>query len=359
MNIIKNLFTHTMIAIVALFIGINATIILYGGQITEIRTTIETSIVDAESSIATSIEQVYDAVITVENYTTQLSSIGTGFFYKTDDKYGYLLTNNHVVSGAKKLMVTKNNLETTEATLMGSDEYADLAVLRVDKDFVDLTVEFGESTELKIGDTVFAVGTPIDIDYRGSVTKGIISGLNRQVTVSTENYGYFIMDVLQTSSPINPGNSGGPLCNISGEVIGINTLKLVEDEIEGMGFAIPIEIVIPILDELEEGKTIQRPILGVSVVDANNSYALKSYKIELTKEYEQGIVIVEAIKDSVSEKYGLQANDVIIKLDDIEIKDSTHFKYVLYKYLVGDEIIVTIERDGKEMQINVKLEKSA
>ena len=241
---------------------------------------------------------------------------------------------------------------------MGSDEYADLAVLRVDKSFVLQVATLGSSTDSEIGDTVFAVGTPVDVKYAGSVTKGIISGKNRMVNVTLDDGGAFMMEVIQTNTAINPGNSGGPLVNINGEVIGINTLKLVEDEIEGMGFAIPIEMATSVLDRLEKGEEIERPLLGVSMVDASNQYALFSYKVYLDKDYEKGVVVIDVEKDSPAGIAGLQKNDVILKINDIEIEDTTHLKYILYKYSVGDTVKLEYERDGKSNTVEVKLNKA-
>lgn len=323
-----------------------------------VETVVQNITLTESDTIAPSIKKVYDAVVTVQNYDNTLAAIGTGFVYKTDDNYGYILTNNHVVRGAKAIKVVNTQGETIEAKLMGSDEYADLAVLRVPKDFVLQTATFGDSTTLELGDSVFAVGTPVSLTYQGSVTKGIISGLDRQVTVDLESGGKFIMEVIQTNAAINPGNSGGPLVNLKGEVVGINTLKLVEDEIEGMGFAIPIEMVTAVLDRLETGAKIERPYLGVSMIDTTNAYLLYRNNILLGKDYENGVVVAGTEKDSDAYKAGLQKGDVILKINDVDIKDSAHFRYILYKYSIGDTIKVGIERDGKEKTIELKINKS-
>ena len=252
----KNKLIYIVTIILSISLGVCGTIITINFLPKEnnpIQEVIKQNItIEETDTIASSVDKVYDAVVTVSNYNTALSAIGTGFVYKTDDDYGYILTNNHVISGAKKITVTNTQEQTADATLLGSDEYADLAVLRVDKDFVLQVAELGNSTDIKIGDTVFTVGTPVSITYSGSVTKGIISGKTRTVPVSLDSGGNFMMEVLQTNAAINPGNSGGPLVNINGEVIGINTLKLVKDEIEGMGFAIPIEMATSVLSKLEK-----------------------------------------------------------------------------------------------------------
>lgn len=355
----KNKIIYICSVILSLFIGISGTLlVVYYIPSEEGEKVVQEVTITESDTIAPAVNKVYDSVVTVLNYGNQLQATGTGFVYKTDDKYGYILTNNHVISGSKKIEVTNTENVTVEATLLGSDEYADLAVLRVDKSFVLQVATLGDSTTSEIGDTVFAVGTPVDVKYAGSVTKGIISGKNRMVNVTLDDGGAFMMEVIQTNTAINPGNSGGPLVNINGEVIGINTLKLVEDEIEGMGFAIPIEMATSVLDRLESGEEIERPLLGVSMVDANNDYALFSYKVYLDKDYEKGVVVIDVEKDSPAGEAGLQKDDVILKINDIEIEDSTHLKYVLYKYSVGDTIKLEYERDGKAKTVEVKLNKA-
>lgn len=355
----KNKIIYICSVILSLFIGISGTLlVVYYIPSEEGEKVVQEVTITESDTIAPAVNKVYDSVVTVLNYGNQLQATGTGFVYKTDDKYGYILTNNHVISGSKKIEVTNTENVTVEAKLLGSDEYADLAVLRVDKSFVLQVATLGDSTTSEIGDTVFAVGTPVDVKYAGSVTKGIISGKNRMVNVTLDDGGAFMMEVIQTNTAINPGNSGGPLVNINGEVIGINTLKLVEDEIEGMGFAIPIEMATSVLDRLENGEEIERPLLGVSMVDANNDYALFSYKVYLDKDYEKGVVVIDVEKDSPAGEAGLQKDDVILKINDIEIEDSTHLKYVLYKYSVGDTIKLEYERDGKAKTVEVKLNKA-
>lgn len=355
----KNKIIYICSVILSLFIGISGTLlVVYYIPSDEGEKVVQEVTITESDTVAPAVNKVYDSVVTVLNYGNQLQATGTGFVYKTDDKYGYILTNNHVISGSKKIEVTNTEKVTVEATLLGSDEYADLAVLRVDKSFVLQVATLGSSTDSEIGDTVIAIGTPVDVKYAGSVTKGIISGKNRMVNVTLDSGGEFMMEVIQTNTAINPGNSGGPLVNINGEVIGINTLKLVEDEIEGMGFAIPIEMATSVLDRLEKGEAIERPLLGVSMIDANNQYALFSYKVYLDKDYEKGVIVIDVEKDSPAGSAGLQKNDVILKINDIEIEDTTHLKYILYKYSVGDTIKLEYERDGKTNTVEVKLNKA-
>ncbi len=354
----KNLLTHIIVIIVTLLIGINGTIYFYNMNEDTEETINQNVNITATDTYSPIVDKVHDAVMTIMVTTNQGTSLGTGFVYKTDENYGYLLTNNHVIDNYKEIEVSNNNSETETAELLGSDELSDLAVIRVPKSIVTTVAELGASTDIKVGDHVLAIGTPIDEIYYGSVSNGIISGLDRKVTVDLTDGSEFIMDVIQITAAINPGNSGGPLINTNGEVIGINTLKLVEDEIEGMGFAIPIEMAISILDKLENGEEIQKPLLGISLIDANNDYALANYNIELDKIYSSGIVIIDVNNNSTAEKYGLEKNDIILKINGVSIEDSVHFKYILYKYNIGETIEIELDRNGKTETISLTLENS-
>jgi len=307
------------------------------------------------NSISEAIDKVYDSVVVIEVSSRSGSGTGSGFIYKKDDTTGYIITNYHVVDGATTINVTNSAGVECEAKLLGSDEYSDIAVLSVPIENVIAIAEIGESTESSLGDSVFTVGSPVGSKYQGTVTKGIISGMNRQVTVSLTN-GSFIMEVLQIDAAINPGNSGGPLVNMNGEVIGVNSLKLVQDEIEGMGFAIPIELVMTTVEKLEKGETIERPQLGVQLLDvSNNSYLLSRYGFDLDKSITSGVLIVEAEEGKPASNAGLEKGDVIIEINDTKVTDSAHLKYMLYKFEVGDTITIKYIRDGKTKEATVAL----
>lgn len=312
-----------------------------------------------EGTIKESISKVYDAVWYVETYFgAQKIGSGSGFTYKVDEEYGYILTNHHVVDGANKISVTNNNGEVVEAEIMGSDEYADIAVLRIPVESVGLVASLGESKSMSVGDTVFAVGSPLGSRYIGTVTKGILSGKDRQISVKLTR-GYYRMDVIQTDTAVNPGNSGGPLVNINGEVIGVISMKLVEDQIEGMGFAIPIEEVNAVIDSLEKGETIVRPVLGVGYADVDSSYALYLYRIYLDNSIKYGSVITDVEYGYPASIAGLRKGDVIIELNGEKVEDSSHLKYMLYKYNVGDTVKLKYIRGKDEFEVEVKLDKSS
>lgn len=311
------------------------------------------------NTIKSAINEIYDAVVVVETYKNNtLYSTGTGFIYKEDENNGYLITNHHVIENGNKFVITLSEGEETEATLLGSDEYSDIAVLKIPKESVKKVAKLGESTNMEIGDTVFTVGSPMGKEYMGTVTKGILSGKNRTVKVSSGNNS-LMLEVLQTDAAINPGNSGGPLVNITGEVIGVNSMKLVEDRIEGMGFAIPMEIVTTLLDKLEVGQKIERPLIGIEMSDIDNTFYLYKQGIIIPDDVDQGVVIVKVSDNYPAGKAGLKKGDIILSINDTQIEDSTHFKYLLYKYNINDEIKIKYYRDKKIQETTLKLDKKA
>ena len=343
--------------LLALIIGILGTLLYFNynnKNVEVVSKNLQTVTITETNTIKSAIDKIYDSVVVVEVSSRTSSGTGSGFVYKKENGKGYIITNHHVIEGADTIYVTNSEGVKEEATLLGSDEYSDIAVLSVNDDFVIGVATIGDSTKSELGDTVFTVGSPLGSKYQGTVTKGIISGKDRQVTVSLTN-GSFIMEVLQIDAAINPGNSGGPLVNINGEVIGVNSLKLVEDEIEGMGFAIPIELAMSTIDSLERGEKIVRPQIGVEVVDVDSKYLRARSKIKINSDITAGVVIISTVSNYPAEKSGLEAGDVITEVDGVKITDSAHFKYILYKYNVGDTIKVKYIRNDKEKETSIKL----
>ncbi len=311
-----------------------------------------------KNSLAAAVDKIYNAVAMVSAYQNDtLISTGSAFVYKTDNNYGYLLTNYHVVEGADSITLTMSDDTEAEATVLGGDEYLDLAVLRVDKSNVSMVANIGNSEDMNLGDTVFTVGTPMGEEYRGTVTSGILSGKDRMVSVSVSNSNSndWVMRVLQFDASINPGNSGGPLLNANGEVIGICSLKLVDDEIEGMGFAIPIEYAMNHIESLEKGEEIEWPVLGVSMVNANDTTGLYRNGITIDRNITEGVVVVQAERGSGAAEAGLTTGDVITAIDGEEVADSAYLRYELYQHQAGDTIKITYIRDGKENTVDVTL----
>lgn len=352
-------------AIVSFFVGVIGTLITVyflfgtnGAQTVAGRTEMKNVTVTETDTIKSSISKVYNSVYVIQTYDKggNNTGTGTGFVYKKDDKVGYVLTNHHVISGASSAKIVTSEGASYDAKVLGSDEYSDIAVLSVPLEAVLQIATIGDSSTAELGDTVFTVGSPLGIKYQGTVTKGILSGTDRQVTVQLTN-GSFNMSVLQTDAAINPGNSGGPLLNINGEVIGITSMKLVQDEIEGMGFALPIEFVMSYVDQLEKGEKIVRPLLGVQMIDVSNSNLLAYYGININSKITSGVAIVEVQDSSPASDAGLQKGDIIIAIEDSKVEDSATLKSHLYKYQVGDTIHLTINRDGKDREVQVKLSK--
>lgn len=360
----KEKIKYIVIVIASIFIGVMgtiATIHFLPPQKEISEKTVKSVSITETNSIKEAVAKVYNSVIVVESYSMgRQKSSGSGFVYKKDNKNGYIITNHHVIEGASSVKVVNMDGQSLDAKVLGSDDYADLAVLSIDVKGVMGVAEIGESSSLELGDTLFTVGTPVGDEYRGTVTKGILSGKDRTVEVSSSTgSGSYMMSVLQTDAAINPGNSGGPLVNINGQVIGVNSLKLVEDEIEGMGFAIPIELVMNSVEKLEKGEKIERPVVGVHLLDVNNTYALYMNRIMLDKDITYGAVIVEVDSGSVADKGGLKSGDVVVAINGEKIEDTAHFRYNLYKYNIGDKIKVTYNRDGKEKEATLNLTQKA
>ena len=331
--------------------------------VTKNRTISQTKV--TEEAMEDAIDKVYDSVLCIEvlNDNGDTLSTGTGFVYAKDDKYGYVLTNAHVVSGDSNIQATLSNNKVVKLTILGTDSYTDLAVLRMDAKDVLQVASIGTSENMEVGNTVFTVGSPMGATYAGTVTKGILSGKDRLVETSTSNNllnsESYIVKVLQTDAAISPGNSGGPLVNLAGDVIGITSLKLVDEEVEGMGFAIPIEDAMNYVDTLEKGETIQRPMMGVQIIDLTNKYVLYRYGINVDDSIESGVMLMEVSNGYPAADAGLKDGDVITEINGEKISTTSQFKYELYKHSVGDTIEVTYIRDGKEKKTNVTLNKNS
>ena len=317
-----------------------------------------------ENGIADAVDKLYDAVVVIGNYKSGvLQATGTGFVYKTEGNNAYILTNNHVVSSADTVKVKFTDNNVYEVEVVGADTYTDIAVLKIAKDKIISVAEIGSSNGARLGDTVFTIGAPLDSEsYSWTVTRGILSGKDRLVEVSSStnsNISDWVMKVIQTDAAINSGNSGGPIANSNGEVIGITNMKLVSSGVEGMGFAIPIEDAVSYSEDLIENKKIERPFLGVGTLNVSDTVAMRQYGFSLDSTITEGAVVGQVQKGSPADSAGLKQGDVIIKLDDYKITNSSYLKYYLYKYNVGDSIKVTYIRGKKEATATIKLTQAA
>ncbi len=277
------------------------------------------------------------------NNPVETEGVGSGVIFRKD---GYIVTNNHVISGAKELIVSLPDGRSLKGKLIGVDEMTDLAVVKVDaKDLP--AASFGDSDKIVVGEPAIAIGNPMGLEFKGSVTSGVISALNRTLDISDKR-----VKLLQTDAAINPGNSGGALVNADGEVIGINSAKVAANGVEGMGFAIPINTVQNIINEIMDKGYVARPYLGVSVFDPETA-GRYGYQLNIDK----GVYIFQLTLNGPCGKAGLQRGDIILKIDDEETNSVSDLRGKIAEKKVGDTVKITFDRNGKEQSADVVLEE--
>nr|PMC27829.1 serine protease [Gardnerella vaginalis] len=289
----------------------------------------------------------------------QTASEGSGVIYKKSGNSAYIVTNNHVVKGSNALQVILSNGRKVDASLVGSDSATDLAVLKINSANVKTVAEFGNSNSIAAGQDVLAIGSPMGSEYANTVTKGIISAKSRTLKSGTDGT---LTSVIQTDAAINSGNSGGPLINVAGQVIGINSMKLAGSSdgssVEGMGFAIPSNEVVKIINQLIKNGKISRPSLGISMIDLSRVTTDQQQSVlKLPSSITKGVVIMDVQGGSNAQTAGLEQYDVITKLGDTKITNTSSLKSALYKYKVGDTTKVTYYRDGQSHTATLKLAK--
>lgn len=276
-------------------------------------------------------------------FKAETEGVGTGVIV---DSSGFILTNSHVVDdgNAKEVSVLLYDGDTSKAKILWNDPAMDLAVIKIVASNLNVA-DFGDSDGLKVGEVAIAIGNPLGLSFERSVTQGIVSGLNRSLAVSeTET----IDGLIQTDASINPGNSGGPLLNGNGEVIGINTIKM--QSAEGLGFAIPINIAKPIVDEIIEEGEFRKAFIGIRGLDVD---AVRAYDETIT--VEDGVFVYKANPGTPAEEAGIVAGDIIISVEEHETNTISQLSRALYNYRPGDNVNVKIIRDNKEMNVKVKL----
>ncbi|WP_296227114.1 trypsin-like peptidase domain-containing protein [uncultured Lactobacillus sp.] len=284
-----------------------------------------------------------------------LYSEGSGVIYTTANGKGYIVTNNHVISGAAKVKVILASGKTISAKVVGKDSTSDLAVLSIDSKYVTQTASFGDSSSLQSGQTVIAIGSPEGSEYASTVTQGIISSPSRTITYNSNQ-----MTVIQTDAAINSGNSGGALVNSNGQVIGINSMKLSSsssgDSVEGMGFAIPSNEVVTIVNQLVKKGKITRPQLGIKVaaIAELNSYYKK--QLGISTSLKKGLYVVSVTSGSAAASAGIKKGDVITAADGKTVNDVATLHSILYSHNVGDKVKITVNRNGKAMTFTVTLQ---
>ncbi|GAX01596.1 S1C family serine protease [Secundilactobacillus silagei] len=297
------------------------------------------------------------------NGSLQASSEGSGVVYKKAGNSAYIVTNNHVVAGSNALEVILSNSKKIDAKLVGKDAVTDLAVLKVNSADVSKVATFGNSDNIKVGETALAIGSPLGSQYATSLTEGIISAKKRTVATTDEatNQQTGNATVIQTDAAINPGNSGGPLINLAGQVVGINSMKLASDNsgtsVEGMGFAIPSNEVVSVINQLIKNGKIVRPALGIKYVDLSEiSKAQQKSILKLPASVENGVVVMETPSATTpAGRSGIKKYDVITALDGKKISTNSTLRDLLYKYKVNDTVTLTYYHNGSQKTTKVKL----
>ena len=335
--------------------------------------------VNNENSTTQAVDKVKDAVVSIITYsgnsqssfvgsdetdtdsnTEQINSEGSGVIYKKDGDDAYLVTNTHVISGAKKVDIRLADGTKVPGEIVGSDTYSDIAVVKISSEKVSTVAEFGDSSQLAVGETAIAIGSPLGSEYANTVTQGIVSSLNRHVSLKSEDGQAISTNAIQTDTAINPGNSGGPLINIQGQVIGITSSKIASNggtSVEGLGFAIPANDVKNIIKQLEKDGKVTRPALGIHMVNLTNLSTADLQKLKLPDNVTSGVV-VRSVQTNMPANGHLQRFDVITKVDDKAISSTTELQSALYSHSIGDSMTVTYYRNGKEETTKIKLDKS-
>ena len=333
-----------------------------------------------ETSTTQAVNKVKDAVVSVITYSSnrqssvfngdetnsdsdnqQIASEGSGVIYKKDDKDAYLVTNTHVINGASKVDIRLADGTKVPGEIVGSDTFSDIAVVKISSEKVTTVAEFGDSSQLSVGETAIAIGSPLGSEYANTVTQGIISSLNRNVSLKSEDGQAISTKAIQTDTAINPGNSGGPLVNIQGQVIGITSSKIASNggtSVEGLGFAIPSNDAQNIIKQLESDGKVTRPALGIQMVNLANVGANDLRKLNIPSSLTSGVV-VRSVQSNMPANGHLQKYDVITKVDDKEIASSTDLQHALYNHAIGDTIKITYYRNGKEETTSIKLDKNS
>ena len=351
-----------------------------GNGNTSVNETVTDVAVNITTDTTAAVEKVQDAVVSIINMqagntnmfgfdlpqnssdttngSLETSSEGSGVIYKIEDDLAYIVTNNHVIDGADELEILMKDGTKEVATVVGSDVWTDLAVLTIPATNATAVASFGDSDAVNVGEPAIAIGSPLGTEFATSVTQGIISAKNRSVSTDVDGDSIVDWDVtaLQTDAAINPGNSGGALINIAGQVIGINSMKISDSNVEGMGFAIPSNDVLTIINELEQNGEIVRPILGVSMLDLSQiSAAQQSSVLTLPEGVTEGVVIAEVQALSAAELGGLKQYDVITEMNGEPVTSIVDLRKILYALEVGTDVEISYYRAGTLQSTTVTL----
>lgn len=314
------------------------------------------------------------SVVTVENNTSddassvqnetkeagQENELGSGVVYKKVDDSIFIITNAHVVGDKEQQKITYGDDNETIGKVIGTDKWSDIAVVKskIKKQSDIKAIKHGDSQKLVLGEPIIAVGNPLGVDFKGSISSGIISGLNRHVPVDIDkddNYDV-LMDAFQIDAPVNPGNSGGGIIDRDGKLVGIASLKISMDNVEGIAFAIPVNTALSTAQELEKKGEVKYPNTGVKIIDTAELNDDAKASLQLPEDIDNGVVIGEVQENSLAEKSGLQKNDVIVELDGKELEDKLRYRQIIFSHKDDlDTLPLKIYRDGKVKDIKLKL----
>lgn len=291
-----------------------------------------------------------------------ISSEGSGVIYKKDGNSAYVVTNNHVVDGAEQLEIMLSDGTKVVGELVGADTYSDIAVVKIASDKVSTVAEFADSAKITVGETAIAIGSPLGTDYANSVTQGIVSSLSRTVTMTNDDGETISTNAIQTDAAINPGNSGGALINIEGQVIGINSSKISStsssgESVEGMGFAIPSNDVVKIINQLEENGKVIRPALGITMANLSDLSTVSISHLNIPTSVTGGVVVA-SVQSGMPAEGTLERYDVITAIDDEEVNSITDLQSILYGHSTGDSVKVTFSRGTTKKTETIKLTKT-
>lgn len=329
--------------------------------------------VDVTTDVTDAVEKASSAVVGITNIqsvtnfwnqseATQDAGTGSGVIYKKENGKAYVITNYHVIEDAKSVEVTLADGSKAEASIVGGDIWSDLAVLAIDDTGVEAVIEFGDSDILKQGETVIAIGNPLGLDFYGSVTTGVVSGKDRAIPVDLNGDGLedWQSEVLQTDAAINPGNSGGALINLAGQLIGINSMKISESTVEGIGLAIPVNTAIPIIEDLEQNGKVNRPSMGITLIDLTNVPAVHQKEtLRLPAEVTTGVVVDEVVEGTPAAAAGMKSYDVIVEMDGEKIENTIELRKHLYNEKeTGEELKVKVYRQGKLVELTLLLKET-
>ena len=333
---------------------------------------------DVQTGTTQAVETVQEAVVSVINLVESSGNLfgftipqsetaesdlvtngtGSGVVYKVEGDLAYVVTNNHVIDDADALEVMMKDGTKKEAQVVGSDVWTDLAVLTIPAEDIGVVAEFGNSDNLNVGEPAIAIGSPLGTEFATSVTQGIISATERTVETDIDGDGVVDWDVtaIQTDASINPGNSGGALINITGQVIGINSMKIADSNVEGMGFAIPSNDVVHIISELEQHGEVIRPVLGVSMLDLTQvSVSQQQAILKVPADVTSGVVVADVQPVSAAEAAGIEQYDIIVEIAGEEVNNMVELRKVLYSLEVGSTVSISFYRDGELQTLDVTL----